>query len=69
MSLPRSGRLLAVYWQLFTYPWSCRAASTIQLSGKTLHAPNTPHAKLVKNLNVSHRIFEQLLYQNEPRLL
>ena len=49
--------------------WLHGTASTIELSGKTLHAPNTPHAKLVKILNVSHWIFEQLLYQNEPHLL
>ena len=44
--LPRSGRLLTMYWQLLTYPWSCGAASTIELSGKTLHAPT----HLIQNL-------------------
>ena len=48
--------------------WLYGTVYTIELSGKTLHSPNTPHAKLVKILNVSHWIFEQLLYQNEPHL-
>ena len=30
---------------------------------------NIPHAKLVYILNISHKIFEQLIHQNEPSLL
>ena len=30
---------------------------------------NTPHVKLVCILNVSNKIFEQLIHQNEPGLL
>ena len=30
---------------------------------------NTAHEKLVYILNVSHKIFEQLIHQNEPSLL
>ena len=30
---------------------------------------NTPHTKLVYILNVSNKIFEQLIHQNEPSLL
>ena len=30
---------------------------------------NTPHAKLEYILNVSNKIFEQLIHQNEPSLL
>ena len=36
---------------------------------QNIASTNIPHAKLVHILNVSHTIFEQLLYQNEPSLL